>query len=1653
MSLETAADEAAIASMLARPFRLDRGDVFRATLVPRGDHSSIVLAVHHAACDGWSLPVLARDLAAAYEAPQTFVSDGATATPLSITALAHWEAANAEPPRAEAALNRWRNRLSGAPATTPLPRHLPPESDDLERPVAVRVPLAANLSRRLTDHCAATGATPFAAMLASFAGWLHLETGLDDVVVGTMVAGRERAGLDEVVGFVARTLALRIKPDSSLTASDLTGAVRAETVAALADQHVPFEQIVSAASNDRKAGSSLYDVLFMTANREPAPLSCDGCTWRSRERLSPTSPHPLVVELLPSGGVAPAAVRLRGDAKRVDVRTLQHWADRWLRFAEQSFGQPAATLGAHRANADSPLVAKLVQLQGVRDAAVVRIAGADGRVEVVGAVVPAPRGPAAWTPPDGVDRVVPVARIPLDASGAPALSRCAYSWPSAADLQRREAELGRVRLVANTPGRPALSLRIIAPGWLEGDHSGVDASSSAAIHQDNSAELSVLEGGPAAAPEAGVNSLVDALHAAAAAGAVIRCIAADGTEHVRTCADLLTDARVVAGGLAARSVPAGEPVLLQVVDPHRYFAALWGCILAGAAPVPLQVTQLRDRDGVERLRGTLLSLHNAPVLACESGAARVSQLVDDAVVWPLAELASAPCPPPPSPETICLMLLTSGSSGRPKAVTHNHRTLLAQINAMRDLYELSSSDVMLNWLPLDHVCGVVMTHMTAVVHRAEQIHAAPDPVLAQPTTWLDWLQAHEVTWTWAPNFAFRLVNGALANDDRRWDLGRLRVVINAGEAIESVAARRFTRLLSAFGMPESAMAPGWGMSETSSVSVAIHDFSLANTADSERHVGCGWPLAGFNARIVDEDGAVVPTGAEGKLEVGGACLHLGYYRLPERNARDFHDGWFNTGDRARIGPRGVEILGRADDTLVINGINRDPQDLEGAVRGVQGAVEGAIAVCQVRSAGASRPQIAMFFAPEKAADPAAVARRLRGAVARAVGASLERVVPVTPTTIGRTGIGKIKRPPLRRRFERGDFDPLVAPIDAALAGPTTAPAWTYRRTWPTRLASARPTPPGDVMMVVGDAAGAALADALSSSVSHVHVLAIDDALTAARPIAAVSAAVDARASEVPGGTDRALVLAPRLAAADEEDARPVELAALFGCARSLVDATELGIRRVIVVSRGGQQVVAGDEPSWRAAAAVAVSRCLALEWPAAAVTHLDLPAHPGREDISALVAELAAVIPQPEVAYRRGRRHVARLQAHNPGESVGPTLPVHRAPIVVTGGLGGVGQAMVEALIGRCASHVLVCGRRAADAAEADAGWQNLRKLADQYETSIAYVSVDVRDGAALQRAIRAWELQCRAPIVGAMHVAALFPGGLVTDADDDVLCEALAVRVGGLQSLATVVEDRPGAWLMDFGTVNGVLGAAGFSIYAAASRAGEAVCARLRQQGHAAWHVAWGRWAEAGQGQRLGAIGSSADHGIASMTTADAVVLAFSAMRASFSPVIIGLDGRAPPIAAGSRGPQHGWLLRAIRGQPASDDELASTWPWDAAAVLSSATGEQVEEAPQAGLESQLATLWSRILGVEVSDVNANFFDLGGDSLTLARMQRSVADVAGRSLALLDLFGHPTIRSLATFIAGSATPKPSSPDRAKRQLKGLGRLAAARRRATRRRG
>ncbi|HEX5751790.1 MAG TPA: amino acid adenylation domain-containing protein, partial [Archangium sp.] len=279
------------------PFDLARGPLLRVTLLRTGEHRHVLLLVmHHIVTDGWSMSILAREVAALHGAAVAGRPSPLPELSLQYADHAAWQRARLQGDALESRLAYWRGQLAGAPPLLELPTDHPRPPVQTYRGQTLGFLLPAAQVDALKKVGQEEGATLFMTLLAAFQVLLQGYSGQDDISVGTPIAGRNRAEVEGLIGFFVNTLVLRTRLGAGLTFRELLARVRQTTLEAYAHQDVPFEKLVEELRPERHLGRSpLFQVMLVLQGAPVAELELPGATSRVLELDSGTSKFDLAL--------------------------------------------------------------------------------------------------------------------------------------------------------------------------------------------------------------------------------------------------------------------------------------------------------------------------------------------------------------------------------------------------------------------------------------------------------------------------------------------------------------------------------------------------------------------------------------------------------------------------------------------------------------------------------------------------------------------------------------------------------------------------------------------------------------------------------------------------------------------------------------------------------------------------------------------------------------------------------------------------------------------------------------------------------------------------------------------------------------------------------------------------------------------------------------------------------------------------------------------------------------------------------------------------------------------------------------------------------------------------------------------------------------
>jgi fatty-acyl-CoA synthase len=527
-------------------------------------------------------------------------------------------------------------------------------------------------------------------------------------------------------------------------------------------------------------------------------------------------------------------------------------------------------------------------------------------------------------------------------------------------------------------------------------------------------------------------------------------------------AELRADALMMARRMVAAGIGKADRVAL-IAETGPDFAALFcACVYAGAWPVPLPLpTTFGGKENfIEQLSIQLTScdpkLLLYPEEIAEMAAAAAARAGCAAQSWQdFATRAAPECTlPQASPDDICYLQYSSGSTRFPTGVAVTHRALLHNLYGHAETMNLGQNDRCVSWLPWYHDMGLVGCLLSLIANQVSGDFIKPDAFARRPLAWLDMISRNPGnTLSYSPTFGYDICARRISSQSNvaeRFDLSRWRVAGNGADMIRPDVMQNFVNAFAPAGFKASAFTPSYGLAEAvlavtvmppgegirvelveeERLSGAPRD--LSRPARYRAIVNCGKPLPDMEVEIRGEDGRPKGDHQIGKVWCRGPSVMHSYFRNPEATEAclvpdDKGKTWLDTGDMGYTANGYLFIVGRAKDMIIINGKNHWPQDIEWAVEQLPGFNHGDIAAFAIEmESGEEAPAVLVHC---KVSDPQERIR-LRDQIAdkvRSVTGMSCIVELVPPRTLPRTSSGKLSRAKAKRLYLAGE----IVPIDLA----------------------------------------------------------------------------------------------------------------------------------------------------------------------------------------------------------------------------------------------------------------------------------------------------------------------------------------------------------------------------------------------------------------------------------------------------------------------------------------------------------------------------------------------------------------------------------------------------------------------------------------------
>ncbi|WP_088012038.1 long-chain-fatty-acid--CoA ligase [Gottfriedia acidiceleris] len=393
----------------------------------------------------------------------------------------------------------------------------------------------------------------------------------------------------------------------------------------------------------------------------------------------------------------------------------------------------------------------------------------------------------------------------------------------------------------------------------------------------------------------------------------------------------------VASGLYTKGIRKGDRIALLLGNSPEFITAYYGILRTGASVVPINPIFTTNEISY------IISNSKAKAVIASSAikstlSSVVNQLDSLEMIFYTQELESDNSwekliqnsnnvfvAPPIYENDLAVILYTSGTTGQPKGAMLSHHNLVSNAESFAELVKFTEYDRIIATLPMFHVFCMTVCINTPIKSGA---HIIIVPKF-NPTEVVDTIvKAKATLFAGVPTmYSFM----SQLQDATAKDFSSIRACISGGASLPIELLNRFQEKY------EVEILEGYGLSETSPITA----FNPLNGIRKPGSIGLNIPNV-IN-KVVDANGKEVPNGEIGELVVQGPNVMLGYLEMPEATSTSLKDGWFYTGDLAKMDEDGYfYILDRIKDLIIVGGYNVYPREVEEVLYQHPRVVEAAV---------------------------------------------------------------------------------------------------------------------------------------------------------------------------------------------------------------------------------------------------------------------------------------------------------------------------------------------------------------------------------------------------------------------------------------------------------------------------------------------------------------------------------------------------------------------------------------------------------------------------------------------------------------------------------------------------------------------------------------
>lgn len=1162
----------------------------------------------------------------------------------------------------------------------------------------------------------------------------------------------------------------------------------------------------------------------------------------------------------------------------------------------------------------------------------------------------------------------------------------------------------------------------------------------------------------------------------------------DKEEHEQTYAELFVEAKKILAGLKQKGIKAGDKVMFLFDRNDNFIETFWACVLGGIIPAPITVPKSFDyKESEARNLVTIWHiLGESYVLTSEKVKEDLKELeeqsdflrekalcFEDFKNYGICEELCES-----NPDDMAILLFTSGSTGVPKGVIQTHGSILAREYSEIKFNHMTIEDIGLNWMPLEHVGSIVMSHIREMYLGCKQIQVMTSYVLTDPIRWIELMSRFKVSITWAPNFAYVLIAQNLKQERKKydWDLSAVKLMLNGGEAVSKESCIEFIQALKEYHLKDTVIFPSWGMSETCGGSIYQQNLTLEelngikildknfvnkgmavevekDNSNSVVFMNLGTVIPNMSMRIVDSANKIIEEQVIGELQVKGRNITRGYYNNEEANQSSFtEDGWFRTGDLAFISNGEVTITGRAKELIIRNGIHYVNSEIEGFLHSIDGIAGTDVAAYGIFSPDKEGDIVVIYFVPESDdfATIMDVIDEIRDVLLDKINLVPNYVIPIKSEDLQRTNIGKIQRAQLGKKFQEGKYNEIIKKINDYREGKNKKKNQYYlnKSVWVNKEIDEYIDTDEKYLVFTNENNFSKRKNniqvrqgntfkKLADDVYEIHPEMLDDYI---------------RLLEEIKNVDIAGIIQMWNATNTIEWEN--------SCTANVRDVQKTGVYAMVLLIKAMKQakkypiVFATISECWNSTVDGMIASALSEE---EKLRICSLKGDDEKRLFEQAVKEIKNGMKETKVSYKVEKRYVSRLSDVNIQKKEKQDIVKDRAVYMLTGGLGGVGFEIAKYLMVAHQNKIVILGH--SDIEQLDKTNEKcirFEELLDYGE--VEYLHADLGNFEELKRTVDEYEKHNEA-IEGVIHLAGAsmdtyWKDLKVHEIEEESLEEFERIftpKVYGTLNLCHLFEDRKEFSMILFSSVNGYFGGTSFGAYSAASSFMNSLVDFIKA--NTAYHckcISWSTWKQIGMNKENPYPEVSENKGFRCLTAEVAIQLFQIALEIEAHNITVGLDIENDNIKSVLLPSDHGeksyqLLCLTKRKKESVKEDIISVqkndakfvdiklskimftekFPMDdnrnidmeAVKALLNGTLKCRYEPPVTELQKEIAQIWETVLRKKQIGLNDKFFECGGNSLNSVRIIAMINEKYHINMDFAKLYKTNRLKDFANLV------------------------------------